>query len=179
MNDQRRSIADAIAPPMLELAICCISMMSGKTSDSPASACGPIRPTKCASTVAVTAMSTTLTTTFGAAKRSSVATIGPSRRRRVRAAAGFAADGVVAAGMVLVRLAFVMALPPVAGVEQRLDDASLKEAGRLRGSPTLAHLRAMSARGKASFLRLARDFLMTSRDQGHSSACERPTNRLV
>jgi hypothetical protein len=58
-----------------------------------------------------------------------------------------------------------MALPPVAGVEQRLDDASLKEAGRLRGSPTLAHLRAMSARGKASFLRLARDFLMTSRDQ--------------
>jgi hypothetical protein len=30
-----------------------------------------------------------------------------------------------------------MALPPVAGVEQRLDDASFKEAGRLRGSGRL------------------------------------------
>jgi hypothetical protein len=74
-----------------------------------------------------------LTTTFGAARRSSVATIDPSRRRRVRAAAGFAADGVVAAGTVLVRLAFVMALPPVAGVEQRLDGRVFAEAGRLRG----------------------------------------------
>src|SRR5215813_10768302 len=146
-----RAIAAAIAPPMLELAICCISMMSGKTSDSPASACGPMRPTKCASTVAVTAMSTTLTTTFGAASRSSVATIGPSRRRRVRAAAGFAVTAAVTARalealafvmlafvmLAFVMLAFVMALPPVHRVEQRLDDASLQKPGGCVGARRL------------------------------------------
>src|SRR5262249_50205773 len=141
-----RAIAAAIAPPMLELAICCISMMSGKTSDSPASACGPMRPTKCASTVAVTAMSTILTTTFGAASRSSVATIGPSRRRRVRAEAGFAgaAGGTARAlealafvMLAFVMLAFVMALPPVHRVEQRLDDASLQKPGGCVGARRL------------------------------------------
>jgi len=37
-----RATADAIAPPMLELAICCMSMINGKTSEIPASALGPI-----------------------------------------------------------------------------------------------------------------------------------------
>src|SRR5215469_7225273 len=113
-------MADAMAPPMLELAICCINMMSGKTSDSPANASDPIRPTKCASTVTVTAMSTTFTTTFGAARRNSVETIGPSRRRRVRAAGCLAADDVVV-GSTIEALPLLMALLPLQGLEQRLD----------------------------------------------------------
>src|SRR6267142_487222 len=55
----------------------------------------------CASTLAVTAMSTTLTRTFGTASRRSVETMGPSRSRRRRAAPGFwtAFDGAEACGM--------------------------------------------------------------------------------
>src|SRR6516164_5392952 len=127
-----RAIAEAMAPPMLEFAICCISMISGKTRDSPASASALMRPTKCASTVAVTAMSTTLTTTFGAARRSSVETIGPSRRRRVRAAGGFAVAIVgetaaeIGAGWAIEALPFVMALLPLQGLEQRLDGSVFK-----------------------------------------------------
>src|SRR2546423_2668526 len=90
-----RATADATAPPMLELATCCISMMKGKTSAMPASASAPRRPTKCASTVAVTAISTTLTTTLGAARRRSVEVIGPSSRARVRGTAR-AGDRLVA-----------------------------------------------------------------------------------
>src|SRR5262245_34785681 len=105
-----RAIADAIAPPMLELAICCISMIKGKTSDIPARAFEPSRPIKWASTVAVTAISTTLTTTLGAARRSNVLTIGPSSRRRVRApAAVFTADTVDTDDTPLVIEMFVMA----------------------------------------------------------------------
>src|SRR5215469_5111901 len=115
-------MADAMAPPMLELAICCINMMSGKTSDSPANASDPIRPTKCASTVTVTAMSTTFTTTFGAARRNSVETIGPSRRRRVRAP-GLVTD-IAVADWAIEALPFVMALLPLQGLEQRLDDGA-------------------------------------------------------
>src|SRR6516162_11430549 len=118
-----RAMAEAMAPPMLELAICCISMMSGKTSDRPASASDPIWPTKCASTVAVTAISTTLTMRLGAARRSSVETIGPSRRRRVRAAGGFEAD-ITVTDWAIEALPFVMALLPLQGLEQRLDGAS-------------------------------------------------------
>src|SRR5882762_10273853 len=49
----------------------------------------------------VTAMSTTLTTTFGTASRSRVETMGPSRSRRRRAAPGFwtAFDDAEASGM--------------------------------------------------------------------------------
>jgi hypothetical protein len=94
VDDERRSIspaaapidramADAIAPPMLEFAMSCMSIRSGNTRDNPASALGPSWPTKCASTLAVTAMRMTFTTTFGAARRRSVETIGPSRSSRV------------------------------------------------------------------------------------------------
>src|SRR5712671_3848324 len=48
--------------------------------------------------LAVTAMSTTLTTTFGTASRRSVETMGPSRSRRRRAAPGFW-TGVDGAGL--------------------------------------------------------------------------------
>jgi hypothetical protein len=78
-----RAMADAIAPPMLEFAMSCMSIRSGNTRDNPASALGPSWPTKCASTLAVTAMRMTFTTTFGAARRRSVETIGPSRSSRV------------------------------------------------------------------------------------------------
>jgi len=69
---------------MLELAICCINIMSGNTSDTPASAGAPRRPTKCASMLAVTAIRMTLTTRLGGASRSRVAAIGPSSSSRVR-----------------------------------------------------------------------------------------------
>src|SRR5476651_872965 len=83
-----RAIEAAIAPPIAMLAICCISIISGNTSARPASASRPKRPTKCASTLVVTAISKTLTTRLGTASRSRVGTIGPSSIRRVRAAAG-------------------------------------------------------------------------------------------
>ncbi len=77
---------------MLLFAICCMSMISGKTRASPARASEPNWPTKCASTLVVTAINTTFTTRFGAASRSSVEAMGPSRIRRVRAAPGFWAE---------------------------------------------------------------------------------------
>lgn len=86
-----RATAAAMALPIDALAICCISIISGSTSESPASAGAPSWPTKCASTLAVTAISTTLTTRLGAASRNRVETIGPSSIRRVRAAAGLGA----------------------------------------------------------------------------------------
>src|SRR6478609_3141921 len=116
--------AAAIAPPMVALVICCISIIIGKTSDSPASASSPNWPTKCASTLAVTAIRITLTTRLAGASRSSVATIGPSSSRRVRAAAGEAArEAVVISSLHLgrpgVRLADQMAAP---GVERVVQD---------------------------------------------------------
>src|SRR5215471_7787183 len=142
-----RAIAEAMAPPMLEFAICCISMISGKTRDSPASASALMRPTKCASTVAVTAMSTTLTTTFGAARRSSVETIGPSRRRRVRAAGGFAvaivgeiAAEIAGVGWAIEALPFVMALLPLCGTGAALGRERLEDTGRLREGPMLSEI---------------------------------------
>src|SRR5262249_2592407 len=129
-----RAMAEAMAPPMLEFAICCISMISGKTNDSPASASAPpIPPTNCASTVAATAMSTTLTMTFGAARRSSVETIGPSRRRRVGAAGGLAvaivgetAAEIAGVGWAIEALPFVMALLPLCGTGAALGRERLK-----------------------------------------------------
>src|SRR5690349_20111863 len=166
---------------MLELAICCISMIGGKTNDSPASACGPMRPTKWASTVAVTAINTTLTTTFGAARRSSVATIGPSRRRRVRAAAGLLNAGVADPGtadaLALV-MALVMALLPLRGGAALGRNASLGEAGRLQGSPTARHLVGSPMRGKAWFLGRARSFLMISGKKLQRLGCYGQYNRL-
>src|SRR5258708_31193251 len=119
-----RATADAMAPPMLELAICCMSMISGKTRDRPARAPDPTCPTKWASTVAVTAMSTTFTTTLGAARRSSVETMGPSRRRRVREAPGVGA-GLAGPAWAIEALPLLIGTPaPVEGLEQRLDGAS-------------------------------------------------------
>src|SRR5215470_10782368 len=87
-----RATAEARAPPMLEFAICCMSIISGNTSAKPARAFEPSGRRKYASTPGVTAISTTLTTRFGAASRKSVETIGPSSSRRVRAAPGFWSD---------------------------------------------------------------------------------------
>src|SRR3954462_1639584 len=125
-----------MAPPMLEFAICCMSMMKGNTSEMPASACEPSRPMKCASTVAVMAIRTTFTTTLGAARRSRVEMIGASRRTRVRAAiAGFPAFAGGAEASVVLRLLMSAPCPRAfAGLEQRLDGASW-EAGRLQDKP--------------------------------------------
>src|SRR5262245_12181601 len=83
-----RATADATPPPMPPADIVCMSMISGNTSETPASASGPSHPTNTASP-ALTRTWTAMTTTLGAANRSSVGTIGPSRRRRVRASASF------------------------------------------------------------------------------------------
>jgi hypothetical protein len=65
--------------------IVCMSMISGKTKETPASASAPSHPTKTAS-AALTRAWMTITTTVGAASRRSVGAIGSSRRRRVRVA---------------------------------------------------------------------------------------------
>jgi hypothetical protein len=102
--------AAAIAPPMLEFATCCISMMSGNTSEMPANAFGPNRPMKCASTDAVTAMSTTLTTIFGGPRRGNIKTIGPCRRARVREAVPWVGN-MPALELAIGMLSFVIDIP--------------------------------------------------------------------
>src|SRR5262245_8289900 len=118
-----RATAEAMAPPMLEFAICCMSMMNGKTSEMPASALNPSRPTKCASTVAVTAMSTTFTTTFAGASRSSVEMMGASRRRE-RALAACGRETLEDCKVVALLVPIGPSCP--AGLEQRLDEASFE-----------------------------------------------------
>ena len=56
----------------------CISMISGNTSATPASASAPSQPTYIAS-AALTTACTAMTTMLGAARRSSVGTMGPCR----------------------------------------------------------------------------------------------------
>lgn len=65
--------------------------MSGKTTDTPASAFRPNQPMKYISQ-ALTAAWTTITTTFGAARCKSVEAMGASKRRWVRAALGRPTD---------------------------------------------------------------------------------------
>src|SRR5262249_41243839 len=125
---------DATAPPILEFAICCMSMISGKTSERPASWLGPICPTKCASTVAVTAMSTTLTTTFAAARRSNVETMGPSRRRCVREAL-CTGVGLARTACATEPLPFIATSYPHRGLAQRLDGASWENRAAADESP--------------------------------------------
>src|SRR5262245_44237515 len=144
-----RAMADAMAPPMLELAICCISMMSGKTSEIPASALDPIWPTKWASTVAVTAMRTTFTTTFGAASCKSVRTTGPSSRRRVRDAPGFGEDAAVMAWAIEPLPLLIADSRPDGGLEQRLDESVLGKPGGCGKGPIGADYAVLARRRKA------------------------------
>src|SRR6516162_6898909 len=95
-------------------------------------------------------MSTTLTMRLGAARRSSVETIGPSRRRRVRAAGGFTVE-IAGAGWAIEALPFVMALLPLLGLEQHLDEASW-ESRAAAWEPDAGELFNSPAHGKASFL---------------------------
>src|ERR1700738_444061 len=118
-----RATAAAIAPPLLEFATCCIRMMSGNTSETPDSTLGPNRPMKCASTDAVTAMSTTLTTIFGGPRRSNVKTIGPRRRTRVREAVPWGAD-MPALELAIGTLSFVIDNCAPRRMGQHLDGAS-------------------------------------------------------
>src|SRR6516165_8988318 len=130
-----RAMAEAMAPPMLEFAICCMSIISGKTRESPARASGPNRPTKWASTVAVMAMSTTFTTTLGAARRSSVETMGPSSRRRVREAPGVGRE-IAGAAWAIDPLPLVIGNSwPREGTGAALGRERLGKTGRLRLEP--------------------------------------------
>src|SRR5215468_4038255 len=117
---------------MLELAICCINMIIGKTSEMPARAFDPIRPIKWASTVAVTAIRTTLTMTLGAARRSNVLTIGPSSSSLVRAAAGFAAGVTDAVWAIEILVSVIAHSCPRWGSGAALGRKRLGKTGRLR-----------------------------------------------
>src|SRR5437762_568356 len=79
-----RAMADEIPPPIAPADIICISISTGKTSATPASASVPSLATKYVSTSPTDAC-TNMTSTFGAASRSSVLAIGPSSSARVRA----------------------------------------------------------------------------------------------
>src|SRR5438445_2565036 len=91
-----RAIADEIPPPMAPADIICISMSTGKTSATPASASVPSLPTKYVS-MSPTDACTNMTSTLGVASRRSVLTMGPSSSTRVRASK----RGAVAGGAVL------------------------------------------------------------------------------
>ena len=67
------------------LVVCRISITQGKASEAPASASVPMRPRKNPSNVIMPAKASKLRT-LGAARRSSVVTIGPSSRSLVRTA---------------------------------------------------------------------------------------------
>src|SRR5439155_8664321 len=97
----------------------------GNASEAPASALVPMRPRKKPSNV-ITPANARKVRTLGAARRSSVARIGPSSSSLVRAAAGLA--GARSAGLagadgrmdVAARLWSLMVAPPPVGWEQRL-----------------------------------------------------------
>ena len=76
-------MADEMPPPIAPADIICMSIKSGKTNATPASASVPSMPMKYVSISPIEAC-TIMTSTFGAASLSSVAVIGASSRRRVR-----------------------------------------------------------------------------------------------
>src|ERR1700704_1372616 len=96
-------------------------------------------------------MSTTFTTTLGAARRSSVETIGPSRRRRVRATPGAGAEIAGVAWVIEPLPSFIATPAPMREPEQRLDGASWKT-GRLPESPIGSELSNFRQLRKISFL---------------------------
>ena len=81
-----RAMAEATPPPMPPADMVCMSMIRGKTIETPASASVPSPLTKYASRT-LTAVCTARTTTLGAARRKSVEAIGPSSNRWVTAEA--------------------------------------------------------------------------------------------
>src|ERR1051326_1189668 len=78
-----RAIADEIPPPIAPADIICISISTGNTSVTPASASVPSFAMKYVS-MSPTAAWANITSTLGAASRSRVPPIAPSRGRRVR-----------------------------------------------------------------------------------------------
>src|SRR5262245_48706455 len=102
-----RATAEATPPPMPPADMVCMSMISGNTRATPASASAPSQPTNIAS-AALTTACTAMTTTLGAARRRSVGTTGPCSSRSVRAPAGLrgAASGRSAISRVAISAAF-------------------------------------------------------------------------
>src|SRR5215813_14398640 len=118
-----RATADDTPAPMPLLVVCRISMIQGNAIDAPASASVPILPRKKPSKV-ITPTNANRLRMFGAARRSRVPRIGPSRRNLVRAATGRAggvagADGAEVLGEI-VMLRSLIGAPPHVGLEQRL-----------------------------------------------------------
>src|SRR5438552_2408635 len=88
----RRATADEIPPPMAPADIICISISTGKTSATPASASVPSLATKYVS-MSPTDACASMTSTFGVARRTSVLAMGASSSTRVRASNGGAVAG--------------------------------------------------------------------------------------
>ena len=74
------AIADETPPPMPLAAVCWMSMMKGKASETPASASAPSRPMKRPSKVIMPAMARRLST-FGAESRSNVGSTGAFQQK--------------------------------------------------------------------------------------------------
>src|SRR5579862_1277364 len=137
-----RATADDTPAPMPLLVVCRTSMIQGNASDAPASASVPILPRKKPSKV-ITPTKASRLRMFGAASRSSVARIGPSRSNLVRAATGrgggIAGEGAanVVGGMVM--LWSLMGAPPRVGLEQRLRRQRPQGSGGCVESPMALH----------------------------------------
>src|SRR6202043_2412149 len=125
-----RATADDTPAPMPLLVVCRTSMIHGNANEAPASASVPILPRKKPSKV-ITPTNASRLRMFGAASRSSVARIGPSRSNLVRAATGRAGGigGEDAASVVggIEMLCSLIGAPPRAGLEQRLRRHVLKD----------------------------------------------------
>src|SRR6516162_997567 len=126
-----RATADETPTPMPLLVVCRTIITQGKASEAPARALVPMRPRKNPSNVMTPAKASKVSM-FGAARRNSVGTIGPSSSSLVRAAAGLAgarpaetagADG----GTDTARLWSLMVLLPLLGREQRLRRGVLED----------------------------------------------------
>src|SRR5258708_6380549 len=120
-------------------AACCMSIIKGKASDTPASASGPRRPRNSPSNVIMPAIASSWRA-FGAASRSSVENTGPSSSNLVRAATGRTAGDVGAAVGAneegeFARLALLIGAPPQTGLEQHLRRPRPQEPGGCVKSP--------------------------------------------
>src|SRR5215471_3080470 len=115
------------------LVVCRTIITHGNASEAPASALVPMRPRKNPSNV-MTPANASRVRMFGAARRSNAGRIGPSSSSLVRAAAAGAAavfPGVNDGWGIATLRSLIERSSSLEGREQRLDEASFSEAGRL------------------------------------------------
>src|SRR6185295_1277292 len=140
-----RATAAATPPPMPPADMVCISMISGNTRATPASASAPSQPTNIAS-AALTTACTAMTTTLGAARLRRVGTMGPCSNWWVSAPAGLggAATARSAISTVAISAALGLRAPQRhAGRRRARDEAVLRiqhvALDQADGVPSLDH----------------------------------------